>query len=259
MGAAIMRGAIAAGVVGADDVLVVEPDESRRRALAALGCATSDDPASARGASIILLAVKPQTFPQVVASMGAPARSTVVISIMAGISSGAIRAALGTHARVIRAMPNTPCQIGLGMTAIAIGDGAVAGDEIEARRIFDAVGATALVDESMIDAVTAVSGSGPAYVFHLAEAMEEAARSLGFPPGDARTFVRQTIVGAAGLLARDDADPAALRSAVTSKGGTTEAAVRVLDDAHVREAVVRALTAARDRARELAGGASPTK
>ncbi|MFO0874215.1 MAG: pyrroline-5-carboxylate reductase [Phycisphaerales bacterium] len=255
MGSAIVRGALRAAVFEPAQVLVIEPDNARRAALGALGCPVASEPGAARDAPAILLAVKPQVFPAIAAALaprGATGAPTIVMSIMAGIGSATIREAIGTRARVLRIMPNTPCQIGRGMTAIALGSGARAGDEAIAQRIFSAVGRVVTVDESLIDGATAVSGSGPAYVFFLAEAMEEAARELGFGPAEARLLVQQTLVGAASLLAEGDNDPAALRAAVTSKGGTTEAALRVFAESGVRDAIVRALVAARDRGRELA-------
>src|SRR5262245_24679669 len=199
MGSAIVRGAVRERVVPVEEILIVEPDAVRRQAMDDLGGRTSDDPAAASIADMVMLAVKPQVFPEVAARLAPLSQPTVVLSIMAGVESRAIRAALGSVARVVRAMPNTPCQVGAGMTAIALGDGAKPPDLELPRRIFAALGTVAIVPEELMHAVTAVSGSGPAYVFLLAEAMEAAARSLGFSPADARTFVRQTIVGAGQL------------------------------------------------------------
>ncbi|MCH7873254.1 MAG: hypothetical protein IID33_16280 [Planctomycetes bacterium] len=169
--------------------------------------------------------------------------------------------------RVIRVMPNTPARIGQGMTAIAMGCGAQAGDDALAQAIFAAVGEVVSIDETLMDAFTAVAGSGPAYVFYLAEAMSAAAVRLGFNQKQADLIVRQTIAGAGNLMVASvdeqtdptgqtgvPLSPAALRAAVTSKNGTTYAATTRLDELGVMEAIITAVRAARDRGRELAQG-----
>ena len=149
-------------------------------------------------------------------------------------------------------MPNLPAQLGEGATAIALGAGAKPGDEKLAIELFGAVGPVVVeVAEDLIDAFTAVAGSGPAYVFYLAQAMTKAAVELGFTSSQADQIVRQTIIGSAAMLRTRSESPQDLRAAVTSKGGTTAAATAVLDEAQVIDTFVRALTAARDRGREL--------
>jgi pyrroline-5-carboxylate reductase len=148
-------------------------------------------------------------------------------------------------------MPNMPCQIGAGMAAIAVGEGAQPGDETLAVGIFEALGRTVIVDEAVMHAVTAVSGSGPAYVFLLAEAMEQAGVGLGLDPDTARLLVRQTILGAGKLLAESDRTASELRVAVTSPGGTTEAALTEMLSRELPTIVQDAVTAARDRGAEL--------
>lgn len=254
MGLAIVRGAIDAGVLGPEQLLVCEIDPARREQAAALGCSTSADPTPAAEADQILLAVKPQGFPVVAEALAPLARPTVVISIMAGLGSGHIRAALGERARVVRVMPNTPCQIGQGMAAIAVGEGAGPADAGLAERIFGAVGRTTMVDESLMYAVTAVSGGGPAYLFLLAEMMQRGAVEIGIDEPTASLLVNQTILGAAKLLNESDESPAALRKAVTSPGGTTAEALNVLFDSGWPDQMVRALAAARDRGIELDQG-----
>jgi pyrroline-5-carboxylate reductase len=238
-------------VLQGGQILVAEIDAARRQAAAELGCGVSDDPAGALACGQIMLAVKPQSFGAVAEALGRLTRRTVVISIMAGLRSARIRAALGPQAAVVRAMPNTPCQIGLGMTAIALGEGARPGDDVLARRLFGAIGAVADVSEVHMYAVTAVSGSGPAYVFLLAEAMERAALEMGLEPQVARQLVVQTIRGAGELMHRAPRPPAELRQAVTSKRGTTAAALAVFEGRALSEIVVEALKAARDRGIEL--------
>lgn len=251
MGSAIARGAVAAGVLGPPDLLIAEVTAARRRELAGEGFATSADPSAALAAEQVLLAVKPQSFPALARALGPLAAPKVIVSIMAGVSSRSIRRALGERARVVRVMPNTPCQVGAGMAAIALGEGAEPGDEALAVQLFEAVGRTARVEERLMDAVTALSGSGPAYVFLLAEALERAGSDLGLEPATAALLVRQTILGAATLLSGSKEDPAALRAAVTSPGGTTEAALAVMRERDLPGVVADAVRAARDRGRAL--------
>ncbi|MHC4947069.1 MAG: pyrroline-5-carboxylate reductase [Planctomycetota bacterium] len=254
MGGSVARGAIDGGVLTAEEIVVAEPDETRRRALGGLGCQVTSEATGALEGEQVLLAVKPQVFPEVARAVAPLPHPSVVVSIMAGLDSAAIRAALGDRARVVRAMPNTPCRVGAGMTAIAIGAGAGPGDETLAVRLFESVGRTVTVAEDLMDAVTAVSGSGPAYVFLLAEAMERGAIETGLAPDVARVLVAQTIVGAGRLLDDGGAEPAALREAVTSPGGTTAAALDVLGTRGVEPAIVEAVVAARDRGAELGRG-----
>lgn len=251
MGMALLRTAIQAQVLDAPSTLVIELDEARRAEAAAMGCAVTTDPAAARGFDALMLAVKPQSFPSLAAALGSLAEPTLVLSIMAGLSSSTIHAALGRVARVVRLMPNTPCLIGQGMTGVAPGEGAAPEDLHLAQRIADAAGRSVIVDESLMHAVTAVSGSGPAYLFLVAEAMQAAAVSLGIPANHAAEMVQQTLVGSSLLLQQSGRSPQDLRSAVTSKGGTTEAAIRRLQESDFESLIMQALTAARDRGREL--------
>jgi pyrroline-5-carboxylate reductase len=251
MGGAIVRGGIEAGVFAAREVIVADVDVARLDDFKSLGCETSLDARMAANAMQVVLAVKPQVFGQVAEAIAPLAQPKVVISIMAGLRSQAIRTALGEAARIVRVMPNTPCQIGTGMSAIALGDGANPGDEELTLSIFGALGRTVMVDESLMYAVTAVSGSGPAYVFLLAEAMEQAAVRLGIDQATANLLVKQTVMGAGKLLAESEQGAAALRKAVTSPGGTTAAALDVFEKRQFIDAVIEALTAARDRGHEL--------
>lgn len=258
MGAAIIRGAIRAGVIDAKQVIIAEVDKDRRKKLEPLGCALTDDPKKCLDAEQLLLAVKPQSFPAVAKSLvGDPLgraplhRSTIVISIMAGLSSGKIRSALGDSARIVRAMPNTPAQINLGMTAIALGEGANPGDDTLANELFSAVGKVINVEEKDMYAVTALSGSGPAYVFLLAEAMQQAGEQMGLNHAAARDLVTQTIRGAGELLHQSEQTADALRQAVTSPGGTTAAAMEYMFEKELPDIITEALMAARNRGIEL--------
>jgi len=251
MGSAIVRGAIRSKVLSGSQILLVEPDNARRAAIASIGCRTSAHATSAAGAKAIMLAVKPQVFARAVEHLPPLRERTVVISIMAGLSSEAIREQLGEHASIVRVMPNTPCQIGRGVSAVALGDGASPGDERLAVLLFESLGSVVPVPEPLMHTVTAVSGSGPAYLFLLAEAMEQAAIDLGADRELARKLVVGTLTGAAALLEETGAEPSELRRAVTSPGGTTEAALRVMEIAGVPEAIRKAVESARSRSAEL--------
>jgi len=255
MAQAILQGAFDAGVLTPRQILLAEPDDSKRRLFADLGVdarpGASDFPERLPDEAPVLLAVKPQMLSDAARDLGGRAGGRVVISILAGSPSGKVRAALGGDCRVIRVMPNTPARIRRGISAIAIGDGAQTGDDALALQLLEAVGEVVRIDEALMDAFTAIAGSGPAYVFYLAEAMARAGTSLGFDEAQADRLARKTIAGAGALLAQSDQSPAELRAAVTSKGGTTAAALQALNDASVQDAFVRAVTAARDRGAEL--------
>jgi pyrroline-5-carboxylate reductase len=251
MGQAIARGAITQRVLERDEIVVVEPDAAKHAAIEQIGCAVEPAPDQALACEQVLLAVKPQSFAGLAESLGELSQPTVVISIMAGIGTETIRRKLGEHARVIRAMPNTPCQLGEGMTGIAMGAGAKSGDESLAWHIFEAIGRTAMLDESLMHAVTAVSGSGPAYVYLLAELMEQAAQQIGLDPATAQLLVVQTIIGAGRMLRETGTEPAELRRIVTTPQGTTAAAYDVMIRRELPDILIEALTAARDRGYEL--------
>ncbi len=266
MAQSIVRGAIDAGVLDPRAVTVAEPESSKRDALRLWGVRVAKDSAElgawltqaelAPGEGQVLLAVKPQSLDEVAGQLRhtlGPARR-VVISILAGTPTEKIRAALGPQVGVVRIMPNLPVRIRKSTTAIALGAGAEEGDDQRAQEIFSAIGRVVSIDESLMDAFTAVGGSGPAYLFYLAEAMIKAAMDVGFDRDTAEWTVRWTLAGAGALLDATDQPAETLRTAVTSKGGTTAAAIAVLDDARVIDAFIRAIRAARDRGRELAGG-----
>jgi pyrroline-5-carboxylate reductase len=263
MAKAILFGAVRQGLYTTTDLLVVEPSADARgvfesQKVRAVGGLDEVGPLLAsEPAPVVLLAVKPQSLEAVSKQwVGAGLRfGGVVISILAGTPSYKVRDALGGSARVVRAMPNTPARIGQGATAVSLGEGARADDAELAVKLFVALGPVVeVVPESHMDAVTALSGSGPAYLFYLAEAMLAAATDAGLDPRAADALTRQTLLGAAALLSQSPEEaPEALRAAVTSKGGTTEAACRVLDDRRVKEALRDAVLRARDRGRELAG------
>lgn len=256
MATAIVRGGIAAGILDPRHVIVCEPDPLKRASLAGLGILTTDRHAEAAETGWpILLAVKPQSFAGLADQLRPllSAEPRLAVSILAGTEAASIHAALGRNVRIVRVMPNTPVSIRRGVSAICRGPGATDDDLELTETLFASVGSTIRIDESMMNAATAVVGSGPAYVYYLAEAMIAAAIEAGFAPDAADRLVRGTIEGAALLLTTSSpTPPATLREGVTSKGGTTAAAIAVLDQAAVSPAIRKAVIAARDRGAELA-------
>ncbi|MFH1367729.1 MAG: pyrroline-5-carboxylate reductase [Elusimicrobiota bacterium] len=215
---------------------------------------TSTDKLSAlKKANIIFLAVKPRQMEGLLCEAGLRIRKNqLVISIAAGITTKWIERFLIKGVPVVRTMPNTPAAFGCGATGIAKGRWAKAAHLSTAKKLFDQTGITAALPESKIDAVTAVSGSGPAYVFLLAELLEQAAKDLGLAGNTARDFSRQTVIGAGEMLKRCPETPAArLRKNVTSPGGTTEAAIKTLARNKFAEIFKKAVKRAKERAKEL--------
>jgi pyrroline-5-carboxylate reductase len=249
--AAVLRGKVAAP----SDICVVELVEPRRQQLESqYGVATSASAAEAvRDAGYVLFAVKPQDFSKAASGLSLSAGATAM-SIMAGITIGQIATALSTKA-VVRAMPNTPAQIGEGMTVwTATADVSAAGRE-GAQRIFGALGKEAFVpDEKYLDMATALSGSGPAYVFLFIEALIDAGVHVGLSRDLATTAALQTVIGAARYAEKTSRHPAELRAQVTSPGGTTAEALRVLESGAFRSNVLEAVVAAYERARALGEG-----
>jgi pyrroline-5-carboxylate reductase len=252
MAGAIIGGLVRAGRAGAS-IVVVEPfDASRERLAAQFGVrTTAAADASLAQATMIVWAVKPQAFVQAAAPVAPYGAGALHLSVMAGIRSDAISRAMGTE-RIVRAMPNTPALIGRGIAGL-FGRPAVSDADREmAESVLAPTGECLWVDrEDDLDAVTAMSGSGPAYVFYFVEAMMQAAVEMGLSEAQGRQLALATFSGAA-ALAQGSADaPSVLRERVTSKGGTTHAAITALEAAGVKESFVRALHAARARAKEL--------
>lgn len=216
---------------------------------------TSTDNQVVKNAEMIVLAVKPQVMAEVLRELAPVLRlETLVISIAAGIPSKKIEDALGGKRRVVRVMPNTPALIRQGTAAIAAGAYADEADLEVAETIFNCVGVTVRVAERDMDAVTALSGSGPAYVFYLLEGMLAAADKMGLDRAVARKLAIKTVEGAARLMENSGEEAESLRAKVTSKGGTTAAAVACLEHAKVKDAVIQALLAAQTRSAELSSG-----
>ncbi len=241
---------------GGPSIVVAEPDAERRRALSdQLGIETTgDNHAAIDGAQLVVLAVKPQMM-QAVAEDIAPhlAAGQLVVSIAAGIPVEALARWLDGHAAIVRAMPNTPSMVGCGATGLFAAEAVSREQHSDAESLMRAVGVVQWLDqEAQIDEVTALSGSGPAYVFYLMESMQAAAEEMGMAPDVARLLTLETVFGAAKLALAADDSPAELRRRVSSPGGTTERAIAALDESGVREAFGRAIRASRDRSRELA-------
>jgi len=255
MAEAIVAGIVDKQVVAADDVCVTDISEVRlQHFIEKYKVGTSlDNPAAVASADVVVLSVKPQVFPSVWQEVENTLKpDALVVSIMAGIPSGKI--ADGKPIRVVRVMPNTPSLVGEGAAGIAAGEFATEADLETAQQLLDAVGSAVIVKEGEIDAVTALSGSGPAYVFYLLEGMLEAAGQMGLEKEVSRELALATVIGAAKLMQETGEEADTLRNKVTSKGGTTEAAINILQDRGVKEAVVAALLAAQARSRELANG-----
>lgn len=248
MGAALLGGLLASAVVSDAEVAVVEPVAARREQLSGMfpGVTVVADVPPCRSA---VVSVKPPDVPAVVAAAVA-AGAARVLSVAAGVTIATLRAAAGDGVAVIRSMPNTPALVGEGVSAIAGGEDATEDDLAWAERILAGVGLVVRVAESQLDAVTGLTGSGPAYVFLVAEALMDAGVAAGLPRTAAERMVTQLLVGSAKLLA-DRGDPAALRAMVTSPGGTTAAGVGVLEDRAVRAALIGAVRAATERSRQL--------
>jgi pyrroline-5-carboxylate reductase len=253
---AIVGGLIAQGMA-AREVHVIEPVAEAREALARLGVssAAAVEPADL-AATVIVLAVKPQAMKIAIAPLAGRLNSQLVVSIAAGIQCRELSAWLGTdsraYANLVRAMPNTPALIRAGISGLFAMPGVSADDRQAAENLLGAVGETAwFAQESMLDAVTAVSGSGPAYVFYFIEALEQAAVDLGFEPAVARMFALQTFLGGARLAAGSAESPDVLRQRVTSRRGTTERAIETFDALELKQQIVRGVKAACERSREL--------
>ncbi len=254
MGRALIGGAVADGVLAPDQIIASDLQAAGLAELAAeLGIGTTqDNHALVAQADILLLAIKPQGLPDLMTSLaGAFRPGHVIISVLAGITTRGLEDALGRDLPVVRVMPNTPSLVRAGMSAYCTGRFADDSHAALTAALLASVGESVRVPESLMDPVTAVSGSGPAYLFYLAEAWQAAAQNLGMEPALARTLVNQTILGAAKLLDDSTESAATLRRRVTSKGGTTAAALKVLEDADVADTVNTAIAAACARAQEL--------
>jgi pyrroline-5-carboxylate reductase len=255
MASALIGGLLRSGRSAAD-VVVVEPFEAQRAKLAQAFGVQAQAAADARlaAAGTVVWAVKPQLFAEAAAPCAAFIGAALQVSVMAGVRSEALVRASGSEA-VVRSMPNTPALIGRGIAGLYAREAVTAVQRSEVEALFAPTGQTLWVPrEQDLDAVTAISGSGPAYVFYVLEAMMAAAAELGLTPEQGKRLALATFDGATALAAQSPEPPEVLRAQVTSKGGTTHAAITSLDDSGVKAAFLKALRAARDRAEELGAG-----
>ena len=256
MAEAIARGVIRAGLLEPNEILAADISPQRRALFQQeLGVACTEDTVDvARQANMILLSVKPQHMGELLAKIASVVDpSKLFVSIAAGISTKFIESKLGGGKawRVIRTMPNTPMLVGEGMVAISRGELATQSDAAKARRLFESSAKVIDLPESLLDAVTAVSGSGPAYVFYLVEQMIQAGNELGLSAEDARQLAIQTVIGAAKMLGTTSETPQELRRKVTSPGGTTNAAISLLEKHETGAHIIEAIKAAATRSKEL--------
>lgn len=252
MASALIGGLLRSGTAP-EQILVVEPFEVQRDKLAQVFGVNAQAAANAdlARAQTVVWAVKPQLFAQAALPCAPHVGAALQVSVMAGIRSDALVTASGSQ-RVVRAMPNTPALIGQGIAGLFARPAVDAAARSAVERLFAPTGQTLWVDrEDDLDAVTALSGSGPAYVFYFLEAMMQAATEMGLSEAQGRLLAQSTFAGAAALAQQSPLSPTTLREQVTSKGGTTFAAITSLDHSGVKAAFVKALHAARDRAAEL--------
>lgn len=256
MGEALIRGLLAAKTMTPQQIIATDIRPERLEFFQKnFGIRVASENTSAvRDADIILLAVKPQQMSDVLAGFrSAMTTGKLVVTIAAGVRTSRIERELGTGVRVVRVMPNTPALVGAGAAALCKGAHATDDDIAVAETILGAVGITVRTEEKFLDAVTALSGSGPAYIFLVAEAMIKAGVETGLPEEVAKKLAIQTVYGASKLLVDSGEPPEALRRKVTSPGGTTEAALKVMSERKLIEIFVDAIKAAERRGRELSG------
>lgn len=262
MGGAVLSGIVASGAA-AGGVTVTNRTADKAAALAdtpgvrsiALADTPSGNTDAAAAADIVLIGVKPAMVPDLLREIAPALRpGAVVVSLAAGVTIDTFAGILGPDVAVIRSMPNTPAVVGKAVTGLAAGPAASPDDLATVRALFETCGVVVEVPEEQIDALSTISGSGPAYVFLLVEELTRAAVGKGFTEAEARVMAEQTFIGAAALLDASGEDPAELRRRVTSPKGTTERAIAVLQDARLGDVFARATDAALARARELAAG-----
>jgi pyrroline-5-carboxylate reductase len=258
MGGALLGGLLRSGWAGIDDVTVIEPVAERRDELAAehpgLRAVAAPEPGLLGDAGEriggVVLAVEPDAAEAACRALGVTGLSRL-LSVAAGVPCARLEAALGGEPAVVRAMPNTPALVGAGVTAMSGGSFATSHDLAWAEDVLSAVGTVVRLPERLLDAVTGLSGSGPAYFFLVAEALLEAGVQMGLARDVSRTLVIETMLGSAALLKETGRDPEALRSMVTSPAGTTAAGIRALEARAVRSAFMEAVAAATERSRNL--------
>ncbi len=259
MGEAMIRGLLKAGLVPAEDIFAADPRLERLEQLAKLyGIhVLSDNTLLVKRVDVVIVAVKPQIIHPVLKEVApAVAPRQLVISVAAGVPTAALRADLPKGVRLIRVMPNTPALVLEGMTAVARAEGLQQGDIETAEEIFGAVGKVVVLEEEALDAVTGLSGSGPAYVALIIEALADGGVKVGLDRLTAMTLAAQTVLGSAKLLIETGAHPGQLKDMVTSPGGTAIAGIAELEAGGVRRTLIRAVERATRRSRELGRGAN---
>ena len=257
MAEAMIRGLVRGGHVPAARITASGPRRERLdKLVASYGIAiTLDNREVARSAGLVVLSVKPQILDKVLREIGDQlAPGALVVSIAAGVDTEAIESAIADGVRVVRAMPNTPALVGAGATAIAAGKHASEADLATAKALFDAVGITVVLDESHLDAVTGLSGSGPAYIFLILEALSDAGVKVGLSRRSAQLLAAQTVLGSAKMLIETDEHVGRLKDMVTSPGGTAIAGLHTLEEGGLRTTLINAVETATKRARELGRG-----
>jgi pyrroline-5-carboxylate reductase len=254
MAEALVKGLLRAGVAAPQEILLTDRRKDRLAELAArYGVRTNpDNEAAATEAAVVVLSVKPQVMNKLLGEI-APALdgSKLVISIAAGVPLAAIERKVGHGVRIVRSMPNTPALVGSGATAISPGEHATPEDLEQAKALFDAVGKTVVVDEQLLDAVTGLSGSGPAYVFLVIEALSDAGVKVGLDRRTAQELAAQTVFGSAQLLIETGEHPGRLKDQVTSPGGTAIAGLHTLEAGGLRTTLMNAVESATRRSHEL--------
>lgn len=253
MANAIIRGLLRAGLPKEKLTATVRREEKKQELESQHGIRVGfDNVAAAKEADVVVLSVKPQALDKVLTQI-APAidRSKLVVSVAAGVPIAALERRLGAGARIVRTMPNTPCLVGLGATALSAGEHATPEDLALATAMFESVGITTVVDEYLLDAVTGLSGSGPAYIFLIIEALSDAGVKVGHLRHQALKLAAQTVLGSAKLLIETNQHPGHLKDQVTSPGGTAIAGLHTLEAGGLRTTLIDAVEAATRRAKEL--------
>lgn len=253
MGEALLRGVIESQCLAHNAIVAYDPVRKREQVLAMeFGILCAENNTIPGSCPHVVLAVKPQVMPEVLTEIRPVVREdATVISIAAGITTAYIDELLGGTGHIVRVMPNTPMCVGAGVAAVARGPRATPEDVHWAQRLFASGGLAVVMDETLMDAVTGLSGTGPAYLFYLVEAMVAAAQAEGMDPDVAEMLATQTCIGAARLLSKTKERPEELRAAVATPGGTTERAMQLLDGAGVKDKFIEAVRAATRRSREL--------
>ena len=254
MGSVLISGTLKSGLISKDKVLVTDIRPERLEYIREREgiSITEKNREAVEKSDVIVLAVKPQVIGKVLSEIrDVVTGDKVIISIAAGITTGFIEEALGKEVPVVRVMPNTPCLVKTGASGISTGKYAGEQEETIAEEMFRGVGIVVKVPEQMLDAVTALSGSGPAYIFYIIESLIEAGMEMGLSEDDARKLVSQTVLGAARMFVETGESPQVLRAKVTSPGGTTEAALKYLEEKGFQKILIAAVKEAAKRSKEL--------